>query len=230
MRKVMICLVASLITLSAGSAFAQDGASQKRARKNKADVQVGVTGLLGFNTVSYSADDSQVADAFNDMTGYKLGFGGGLRAIIEFTPLIGMQPELLFKQYGASMELDVMGTKVESTNTLNYLHVPLLARVALPFGPENITPKVLAGPTFGYFLSGSSESDGKSVDLDADDVNRLNIGAAAGVGADILAGPGSLSLDLRYDRSFTSNSKDDAGGASIVNTGFSFLIGYNIAL
>lgn len=230
MRKVMICLVASMITLAAGSAFAQDAAPRKRARKANADVQVGVTGLLGFNTFSYSADNSDAAKLLNDGANYSLGFGGGLRAIIEFTPLVGMQPELLFKQYGASSEAEVLGHKIETTATLNYLQVPLLARVALPFGPENITPKVLAGPTFGYFISGTIETDGKSSDIKGDDINRLNIGAAAGVGADILMGPGSLSLDLRYDRSFTSNSKEDAGGFSVVNTGFSFMLGYNYAL
>jgi hypothetical protein len=242
MRKIMICLAASLITLTGANAFAQDAAPAavpaaatptapaSTTGTASSGLQVGVVGMVNFNTVSYSAEQAEAADLLNEGAGYKLGFGGGVRAIYEFTPMFGIQPEILFKQYGSSSEMTILGQTSESTTTTNYLHVPILARIALPFGGDMLTPKLLVGPTVGYFISGSSESDGQSTDIEGDSVNKLDIGVAAGLGADLAMGPGSLSLDLRYDRSFTSFAKEDDAGFSAVNTGFSFLVGYNYAL
>lgn len=226
MRKTMMCLVASLITLTGANAFAQEVVMDDAPAADSSSFQIGVVGLLNYSTMAYSADSDDAADAANDIAGYKLGFGGGLRAIMEFSPFIGIQPEILFKQYGATGE--VMG--IESSTTLNYLQVPILARIAIPVaGP--VTPKVLVGPTFGYFLSGSTEAGDLTDDIEGDDVNKFDIGVAAGVGADIAAGPGSLSVDLRYDRSFTgTQDEDDPGGLNNVNTGFGFMLGYNYAL
>lgn len=227
MRKITMCLAASLITFTGASAFAQEVVPASSGP----GVELGVVGLLNYSTLAYSADSDEAADVLNDAAGYKLGFGGGLRAIIEFSPYLGIQPEILFKQYGTEMTLEEGPVSVESSVTSNYLQVPILARVAVPLdGP--VTPKVLVGPTIGYFLSGSSEAGDTSTDIDADEVEKLDIGIAAGVGADIAAGPGSLNLDLRYDRSFTQSNKeeDNDGGLKSMNTGFSFLVGYTYKL
>jgi len=229
MRRIMMCLVASLITFGGASAFAQE--VRPSSDSGSTGVQLGVVGLLNFSTLSYSADNDDAADALNDLAEYKLGFGGGLRAIIEFSPYLGIQPEILFKQYGTKMSLEEGPVSVESSTTMNYLQVPILARIAVPLdGP--VTPKLLVGPTIGYFLSGTMDAGDNSEDIDGDNVEKLDIGIAAGVGADIAAGPGSLNLDLRYDRSFTQSNKEQEGdgGAKVMNTGFSFLVGYTYKL
>lgn len=228
MRKVTMCLAASLITLAGANAFAQDVTS---SRSNSGGAQIGVVGMLNYSSYAYSADDSDVADEFADHTESTLGFGGGLRAVVEFNPFLGIQPEILFKQYGATLKAEAGPFNIESTATTNYLQVPVLARLALPVG-GSVTPKVLVGPTFGYFLSGSTKAGDDTKDIDAEDVERLDIGVAAGVGVDFATGPGALSLDLRYDRSLTQSNKasDMDGGLEVMNTGFSFLVGYNYKL
>lgn len=227
MRNLFFCLVASTLLFAGSNAFAQDGAEEVPAEDaetaESSNLLVGITGVVNYSNAAFSED---VPSEFEPDS--KLGFGGGLRVIYGFTDMFGVQPEVLFTQRGTSLESDLGGETQEQTTTLNYLQVPLLARVSIPVGGGAITPKVVAGPTFGMFLSGTTEAGDESEDLE--DVSAMEIGVAAGAGADFAVGPGSLSLDLRYDRGFTSIDDNDDAEFDTFNTNMSVLIGYNYAL
>lgn len=228
MRKLTtFMLTAALVAFFSSSAFAQEGAEEAMKKDATSNLQIGLTGLANYSTFAYQ---NEIDEATDDGTGYKLGFGGGLRAIYNFTPMFGIQPEILFTQRGAEVEIDTQALSVESSTTLNYVQVPILARFNVPAGGDMITPKIVAGPTVGYFLSGTAEVGENEADIESDDVNSIDIGAAAGVGADFGVGPGSLSVDLRYFRGFTSVDDNDQDADDAVNTGFTFMLGYNYAL
>jgi hypothetical protein len=227
MRKLMFCLVASTLLMVGGNAFAQDDAEMEPSG-NSADsaMQVGVVGIVNFSSQATTGDD--VPDDFENPDS-KMGFGGGARLIYNFTDMFGIQPELLFNQRGASEEVG----EAEFAVTMNYLHVPLLARIQMPMD-GGITPKFLVGPSIGYYLSGSATVDGEDAGdaFNDDDVAALEIGVDVGAGLDYDLGGGSLSLDLRYHRGFTNISDADTGDldVSTVNTGFDVLLGYNFKL
>lgn len=236
MRRVFISLAVISLLFSSASALAQQGdepsanfGQEDTRSADESNLQLGVVGLINLSTFDYSADGS--VSEIKEATEYNLGFGGGLRAIYDFTPNFGLQPEILYKQYGATLDEDVLGLfTLDGELTSNYLHVPLLARIALPLADSTMIPKIVAGPTFSYYLSGKGELEGHSSDIDGDDVNRFDIGLAAGLGLDADVGPGSVSFEARYDRSLTPFNKtddDDEGDFKMHNTGFSFLAGYN---
>lgn len=228
MRKVLAFLAATLILIPSATTFAQQ--NTRSSEKERPRLYLGVVGMLNMSSFDFSSDND--ISKLEDSTQHKVGYGGGLRAIYEFTPNIGIQPEILFKQYGATLDADlgIFGT-LDGSMTTNYLHIPLLARLALPLADNAITPKIVLGPTVSYYLSGEGDIEGYSGDIDEGDVNRFDFGLAAGVGVDAGVGPGSLSFDARYDRSLTAfnKSKSGDGGLMMFNTGFSFLVGYNHA-
>lgn len=171
--------------------------------------QLGVVGLG--NLATFMGDDTEGLAP-------KVGFGGGLRAIVPFNEYIGLQPEVLLNQRGTAFdEID------DSYINLNYLQVPILARVTLPTnGP--VTPKLLIGPTLGGYLGGTTQINGQQFDLDDEAVSFLDVGGAAGLGADIAVGPGSVSIDGRYNLGFVDVT-DDADNT--FNSAVDLLLGYN---
>lgn len=226
MRKLMFCLVASALMMAGTNAFAQDDAEMEPSgTSSDSAMQVGVVGIVNFSNQATTGDD--VPDDFEGPDS-KMGFGGGARLIYNFTDMFGMQPELLFNQRGASQEVG----DAEMAVTMNYLHVPLLARIQMPLD-GGITPKFLVGPSIGYYIGGGATVDGEDVEeFDDDNVAALEIGVDVGAGLDYDLGGGSLSLDLRYHRGFTDINDEDTGDFDIstVNTGFDVLLGYNFKL
>ncbi|HPM29673.1 MAG TPA: porin family protein [Chryseolinea sp.] len=172
----------------------------------------------------------------------KFGFVAGIAFEI---PLIGdrlfLQPEVLFQQNGAKSEDDQ--TKFdeplyESTTTLNYISVPILAKVKFgKFFAE-------AGPSFSYGIGGKYEdtetyngtvtkTDGKVKfgkypdGYNGDDIyldNAFDIGLQIGVGVKISV----IVIDLRYGLGFSNLiDKPDGytGDAKITNNGFQLTVG-----
>ena len=131
-------------------------------------------------------------------------FGLDLALIAEF-PLgenFAISPEFHWMQKGSKIE-DINGSFPESTSTLNYLEIPVLAKFT--FGDEAAF-NVFFGPSIGYLFSGTDkDGDGNTNDIDLDDFNRTELGAHLGAG--IRLGP--VVLDVRYILGFSNIANID---------------------
>ncbi len=148
----------------------------------------------------------------------KFGFEGGVllnAGIVE--DLLSIQPEVLFSQKGykyGDNSYTVAGNtlKYSGNRTYNYLDVPVLLKVkAAGLFFE-------AGPQYSYLLSvrdnSAVTSNGSPVTSSAssqnlDNVNRNEIGYAAGLGFEAASG---VFLDVRYNGSFTDFAKNGYQG------------------
>lgn len=148
----------------------------------------------------------------------KFGFEGGVllnAGIVE--DLLSIQPEVLFSQKGykyGDNSYTVAGNTLKylGNRTYNYLDVPVLLKVkAAGLFFE-------AGPQYSYLLSvrdnSAVTSNGSPVTSSAssrnlDNVNRNEIGYAAGLGFEAASG---VFLDVRYNGSFTDFAKNGYQG------------------
>ncbi len=132
----------------------------------------------------------------------KSKFGLDLALIAEFPigEAFAISPEFHWMQKGAKIE-----DLEESTSTLNYLEIPVLAKFI--FGQE-AGFALFAGPSLGYLISATDkDGDGNTNDIDLDDYKRTELGAH--LGAAIKLGP--VYLDARYILGFSNiaNFEDD---------------------
>lgn len=118
-------------------------------------------------------------------------FGADL-AILAAIPIGGglfmLQPELHWMQKGFKIQDALTGD--DYTSTLNYIELPLLARIN--FG-GSLKVFAFAGPSVGYLISGTYESVSGSRDAQ-DILDELEYSGYLGVGV----GLGTLELDVRY--------------------------------
>lgn len=194
-------IVVIILLVSSTVAAAQDRGMGVRAGVNLATVHFGGEG----GAPALDARPGLVAGAFVTL------------------PLIGwidIQPELLFSSKGG--RLDDGG--IESTLVIDYLELPVLARVARPLsGAMRIY--AVAGPSVGLRLRARSRTDFGSateeIDLD-DEVERVDIGMAAGGGVEFR----SLVLDARYTFSLRDIDADTSDAVTSRNRVFSITAGF----
>ncbi len=151
----------------------------------------------------------------------KFGFVGGvlLNAGIV-NDLLSIQPEVLFSQKGfkyGSNSYSVLGNtyKYSGARTYNYIDVPILLKVKA--GGVFFE----AGPQYSYLLnvrdnsaitSNSNPVTGSASSQNLDNVNRSEIGYAAGLGFEASSG---VFLDVRYNGSFTDFAKNGYQGSDL---------------
>ena len=177
-------------------------------------------GVKGGGNLSNLAGDLRNQDAYNN----KFGFHAGVMANISLLPdgFLSVQPEVLFSQKGfqyddASFTNNGATYQYEGDRTYNYLDVPVLLKVkagGLFFE---------AGPQYSYLLKVKDDSrfavDGAAATgftrtQNLADVNRHEIGYAAGLGYE---SPAGLLLGLRYNGSFTDFGKDGYQDSDVRN-------------
>jgi hypothetical protein len=118
-------------------------------------------------------------------------FGADL-AVLASIPIGGgffmLQPELHWMQKGFKIQDAITGD--DFTSTLNYIELPLLARIN--FG-GSLKIFAFAGPSVGYLISGSYENANGGQDAQ-DILDELEYSGYLGLGV----GLGTLELDVRY--------------------------------
>lgn len=205
MNKIIVAL-AILVAMffTSGSAYGQF-------------VDFGVKG--GLNIAHISGDGS--ADHNN-----KIGFGIGGMANISMTGLpLSIQLEVLYLQKGATLNTIIFGERYESTLSLDYLEVPVLAVVDIPVaGPVN--PFVYAGPYLAFNIN--AESDATYLGLNEtedirEEVKSNEVGISFGAGTNVSLGVMKLVLDLRY--SFGILDMSEFTGEDVKNNGLSLTTG-----
>ncbi|WP_243900171.1 MULTISPECIES: porin family protein [Hymenobacter] len=202
------------------------GAQESRAQGVRVGVKAGAN-------LSNLAGDVTNEDRFEN----KFGFVGGvmLNAPLIADGFLSIQPELLYSQKGfKNNSSSVFGTyKYEGRANYNYLDLPVLVKIkAGGFFVE-------AGPQFNYLINRNDKTvrtnnvtgtraDYNSGDYDLSNVNRFEVGYAAGLG---FQSENGVILDLRYNGSFTDFTKDGYQGNDLRNARnslFQLSLGYLI--
>jgi len=164
----------------------------------------------------------------------------GITAEIPVADVFYIQPELLFSQSGGSNSYTVGTAYTKSTYKINYLELPVLAK--LKFGNKDesgVGIHVAAGPWLGYALKGHSntkttvgemvifEQDRDYSFDDQDNAERVNYGLIAAAGISF----GHMVLDLRYNFGLNNLLDKDANNGNdskpvLQTRGVALTVGY----
>jgi len=164
----------------------------------------------------------------------------GITAEIPVADVFYIQPELLFSQSGGSNSYTVGTAYTKSTYKINYLELPVLAK--LKFGNKDesgVGIHVAAGPWLGYALKGNSntkttvgemvifEQDRDYSFDDQDNAERINYGLIAAAGISF----GHMVLDLRYNFGLNNLLDKDANNGNdskpvLQTRGVALTVGY----
>lgn len=142
-----------------------------------------------------------------------------------------IQPELLYIQKGGALKASEMGETLKIKETLNYIEMPLLAKVS--FCKDAVKAYLNAGPSLGYALGGkysfyysgfgyTRDKEGKikfgeePANYNGDDryygkesVNRRDLGLQFGGGLKLKTGTGAFLLDVRYGLGLSNYNKEN---------------------
>jgi hypothetical protein len=186
-RRIATSLVAlALVALAAAPVQAQRyGGPPLAQRAAYSSISAGLR--AGLNVATLYGDDVSEAGA-------RTGFSGGLFLTYSLTPIVAIQPEILFSAKGAEIDRDgfsPMGVG-EREYTFGYLELPMLARVNVPLRSA-ARPYLIAGPALAIKLYG---------DLDEEDLGESlkgsDLGVVVGGGLDVGLGARRVVLDARY--------------------------------
>lgn len=191
------------------------------------NLSVGVNAGMTFNKVEFRPTVKQMMNSGST-------FGFTMRYTCEkyIKAICAIQMEVNFAQLGWKEDIDPInvenvGLRQDSyQRTMNYIQVPLLARMGWGREYRGVQFYFLAGPQFGVFVSdketsnfalddpeleklrpsGVSSQYGKPVD------NKIEYGITAGMGLEVSTAIGHIMLEGRYYYGlgdFYSNSKKD---------------------
>jgi hypothetical protein len=191
-----------------------------------------------------------INDAFSQYGGINnlTAVGAAIPVEIGLSDMFSIQAEVMYMQKGFTLSTNILGLATYDGNQkVNYLEIPLMAKLNfLADAPLNIS--VLAGPSFGYALSGRAYSKATVIasnisqitddPMDFTNFNRFEIGAHLGINLGLKVGSGKLVLDGRYLLGLTklNNAAIDLGNVPngpttttndvIKNRGISVGLGY----
>jgi hypothetical protein len=177
--------------------------------------EYGVKG--GINISSIKVDFGDV-----NVTGDgRAGFLFGVWVARDFNPRFGIQTEGLFSMKGSEFNAEDLGFEDDSSFSLSYLEIPVLARANFPVEPAIV--RVLAGPTFAFNVNESVKVG--EIELDGDEVplKAFEMGFALGSAVEFR----KIVVDARYTWGLTDiNDGDDTDEPTVKNGTFSISFGY----
>jgi len=204
MKKLLFCIaVMSLTTfVFAGSGFAGFGPK------------------FGLNIANVRGDS--IPDEYES----KMAFNFGVFTTYNINDFIGVQPELMFTMKGSKAEGEIMGESYTSKLNLNYIEIPILAKLTIPLG--SVRPYVVAGPEFAFNMTAtvSSEYAGQDTTVDIEDASVVDFGMMFGGGVAFELGPGFLSLEAKYDMGFLPIADEEEDAYNAYNNCLSINLGY----
>jgi len=209
-RPRAICIISLILVLLAGQALA--GGLGK-----------GIKAGISYSKVT----NDNVGDS-----DHKAGVAAGVSVSYDLLPGITLQPELLYVQQGGRWDVNVLDggaivSNAELTWQLNYLQVPVLARVNLPLLGAFL-PTLIAGPALSVKTASTyelEEGDAMISSGDVDDLASTDLSLIVGVGFKVGAGPAGFVVDARYNLGST-NLNDTDSDVTINNRGFQVLAGF----
>ncbi len=176
----------------------------------------------------------------------KAGIGLGAFISININQYFAIQPEILYMQKGGQKDMplliDVGGGQlvnvdVEMDANLNYLEIPILAKVKVPTG-SSITPFFIVGPAVAFNIDAEAEIT-VSADINGyfeesakedikDEITDTDLGIIFGGGAEFGLGAVNIFFDVRYNIGMLNI--DDIGVNDIKNRAISFMTGISFPL
>lgn len=209
-RSRPLCIIALILVLLAGQALA-------------GPLGKGIKAGISYSKVT----NDNVGDS-----DHKMGVAAGISISYNLLPGLSLQPELLYVQQGGRWDINILdgGSIVgngELTWKLNYLQVPVLARVNLPVVGAFL-PTLIAGPALSIKTASTYETEqgGSLVSSgDLDDIKSTDLSLIVGVGFKVGAGPAGIVVDARYNLGSTNLNDTDAD-VTINNRGFQVLAGF----
>lgn len=173
------------------------------------------------------------ADLFD--TDNRTGFVGGVYGAFDLSPMIGVQPELLFVRKGAKLFSTnvTIGSltfgSVGSTLDVDYVEIPVLLRLSLPTaGPVDV--RLLAGPVASLKVAEKVSTTGLiGVSLDSDQVKTSDLGLALGGAVALQSGSMKLVGEGRYTIGL-ANISDLPFGGDVKNGTFYATVGLEFPL
>lgn len=125
---------------------------------------------------------------------------------------------------------------------LDYIEIPVLARVNLPTVRQRFVPYLNAGPAFGWkidcgvrFQEATGAAEQSCDDLEGENLEETlrsyEQGLVVGGGLDIavLGGVGAVNIDARMTRGL-SRINETAEGGEVRNRAFSLMLGYSFGI
>ena len=162
-------------------------------------------GIKAGATLATINDRPQLADLANreNIPGLAAGF------FFEFSgnSLLGLRPELLFRQKGFQYTFPDLDSLY--AERFNYLDLPVVLRLHL--GPRNLRLYAEGGASLGYLLNGvrTFTQEGREIEEDIDTGDdydasgrrevSIDFGGVLGAGLEAKIGPGRLHLGGRYN-------------------------------
>ena len=181
------------------------GSPAEADTKKKATLQFGPK--VGLNFAKIFGPEIEASAERNPLLGVAVGGHG----FWNVTPWVGIQTEVMYTVKGNRIVTPTDEGEVEVKERHNYLQVPVLFRLNLPLPePIPLTPKLMFGPGFSFWLDGSVERDApggtteRDLDADDDDIETFEFGLIAALGTDIHLGAAAITFDVRYERGLTS--------------------------
>lgn len=183
---------------------------------------IAIGGKAGFTASSFRGDDAVDLEL-------RKGAVGGAFVNVMLIKFLAIQPELMFKQNGATYYFDNTGLK-ESVK-MNYLQVPVLFKLQIPID-NTFYPHILVGPQYSYALSREYSvggSDNQLVFQDAD-IRRNDVGGVFGAGLDVRANRLFWTIDFRYGMGALNIEDNDNIELDLRNQDFTISTGLGILI
>lgn len=187
------------------------------------DLAIGFNGGITLDKVEFNPTIKQ---------SFKLGktFGGTIRYTCEkyFNMICALQAEVNYTELGWKELIETSNDTYE--RTINYIQVPLLARLGFGHEVKGMQGYILLGPQIGFYLSDSDKRSGdwsfttlnqrpnrviQQYDLPIQ--NTFDYGITGGAGVEFSSAVGHFMLDARYNFALSDifhNSKTDPFGRS----------------
>jgi hypothetical protein len=208
-------------------AFIPSVATAQRA----GDITVGVMAGVNYATVSQDPEATEVD------FGYKAGLLVGAFLGYQVTDAFSIEPQAFYSQKGAKVTGTGSNSSLEGSVRINYIEVPVLAKLWFPIANSQMKPFVFAGPDVGFKVGCTAEGEILAVtgSRDCDETNgeiklkSTDFGVTGGAGIQFYAGTNVVRIDARYTWGLT-DINDSGDNREIKNRAFAATIGLGIPL
>jgi hypothetical protein len=195
----------------------------------------------GINVGALMSNVTGTPEGWEGAKSYRTTMTGGVLLNYAYNESFSLQPEIVYASkgfVGHPWESDWFD--VDATASFDYIEIPVLARYSFMPGGK-FRPCVFAGASLSYCMASELEISQwpGSVTIDISSLTHTtDFGLILGAGFGYEAGPGTLTLDVRYQNCFTNvvTTGDFEINGSVrtidvddfKNYGFAFLVGYRI--
>ncbi|UCD83809.1 MAG: outer membrane beta-barrel protein [Deltaproteobacteria bacterium] len=204
--------------------------SKERIQPVQRRIRIGLK--AGVNFAKFNIEED-IGENIEDFAGgepkFKPGICLGASVTYRINNIFAVQPEVLLTMKGTKMEFDSNGSTDVDTWALNYLEIPVLAKLSIPVWSNR--PHLFLGPALAIKLDAEREweYEGNSGKDDfSEHMEDIDFGLVIGGGLDFELGRGRLSFDTRYTAGSIRIFKSEYYGEElgIRNGVVSLMLGY----